>query len=103
MAKKHNSKRTKKKTKRVNLNKLAKESIENDKKLKNKVNQTMIDYAKSKENMDLTRRITKLNLKQKKKLADKIKKKKKNLKKKSKSKKVKSGAAIDATRFVGDL
>ena len=102
MAKKNKANRTKmkKKIKRVNLNKLAKESIENDKKLKNKVNQTLIEYAKSKENMDLTRKIIKLNRKQKKKLAAKIKKKKKNLKKKSKSNRVKSGSGeLDYSKF----
>ena len=104
MTKKYKSKKTKKKTKKVNLNKLATESVENDVKLKNRVNQSMIDYAKSKENMDLARRITKLSHKQKERLSVKIKKKKKSLKKKSKkrskSKKVRSGSGVELTRLV---
>ena len=92
-----NKKSKTKKNKKVNLKKLAKESIMNDKKLKQKVNECMLEYAKSEENMKLTKKITELSNKDKIKLSKQIKKEKiklKKKKKKTKSKRIKSGAAL---------
>lgn len=49
----------------------------NDKKLKQKVNECMLEYAKSDENMKLTKKITELSNKDKIKLSKQIKKEKK--------------------------
>ena len=83
-----------KKNKKINLKKIAKESIMNDRKLKQKVNECMIEYAKTDENMKLTKKITVLSNKDKIKLSNYIKKEKlklKKKKKKTKSKRIISG------------
>ena len=81
-----------KKHKKYNLNKLAKESIINDNKLKKQINECMVKYAKTEENMKLTKKISELSKEDKTKLSEYIKKEKKRLKKKTKSKRIRSGA-----------
>ena len=94
---KSKSKSKSKSEKKKNLVKLAKESINNDKKLKDKISECMIEYAKTKGNMNLMKKIKKLSNSDKLKLSKIIKKeKKKNKKKKknkTKSKRIKSGSA----------